>query len=178
MTAKTLLRLWFFAIFCLGLAAIIATNNLSIARVAPGVDDQINTRLRAVIAASGGVVVPTSGKKLRILQPVIQFQMPGCAASLMVLPGHLGHSVEAVLRNVIENSTENYGVYTAYLDETTPGYGFAWFQLRSLHIQIGQVFGAKGHRFAMKSLTVLVPESCPAVKSPQWDQFWTTEAAL
>lgn len=178
MTGKTLLRLWFLAIFGLGLAVIIATNILSVARAAPGVDDQIKARLQTVIAASGGVIVPTSGKKLRILQPVLQFQMPGCAASWMVLPGHLGHSVEALLRVVIENSAEDYGVYTAYLDETAPSYGFARFQLRSLQIQISQVFGTHAYRFAMTSLTVLVPKSCPDTGLPQWEQFWTTEAAL
>lgn len=178
MSVTTLLRVWFFTIFCLALWVVIATNIISSDRVAPDIGDQIASRLRQVIQTSGGVIEPIAGKKMRMLENVIQFRVPGCENPLVVVPQRIGISAESIVRVVVKESDQNYGVYTVYLDETIAGYGFLWFQLRSLKIQIEQVFGATDHRFALDALTVLVPENCPNAKVPQWIGFWRDEIPL
>ena len=133
---------------------------------------QISHALLTMLDDLGAVIVPFTAKPGTMLQKVVKFRLPDCGDPLVVVPLRIGQTNENILHALVAESGVKYDAYSIYRGQTIKGYGFVRFQIQSLFVEIGQVFGSTNNRFARQALMLMIPQTCATITPPDWQAFW------
>ena len=172
MIISAAIRIALVALFGVALWGVIATNVLSRPALLAQEELAIPRDLTAVLRQSGAVIDPFKAKANTISQDMVKFRLPPCKTPFAILPTRIGQSPEGLVRAVMESTGQNYRAYSVYLDRAIGGYAFVQFQLQSLRLRIGQVFGQTHTRYVQYTLLLLVPDTCRDAQLPDLAGFW------
>lgn len=172
MTLPALIRPGLAVFFLVAFWVVLSTNVL--VRITTLVEQtgQINQALTTVLLRSGAVIDPYKGKPGTLLQNIVKFRMPDCVDPLAVLPLRIGLNNEDILRSLVDKSGIKYQAYSIYRGQIIEGYGFVSFQIQSMMVEVGQVFGVTDSRFTRQALMVMIPDTCAVTHLPDWSAFW------